>query len=145
MAGSAVKVEFDVRDLTAKIGRYQKRLKNISMAVVAEILQTAVDNLIQSEGVEGTQGRWKGFSPVTFKIHPEREGGSLLQATGQLANMQPSEGDWYAMVTSSAPYAGYHITGTRKPDMPSRDFFALKFDEVLDEIGDMILEEVERG
>lgn len=138
-----IEVKFDVSDIAKTMKQYQNRVKNVQMSTVAEILQTAVDDLIQAEGVGGTQGKWKGFAASTLKSKPKRKGGSLLQDGGDLADMQPKEGDWWAGVVSPAEYAGWHITGTA--NMPVRDFFALNFDKVLEEIGESIIEEIERG
>jgi len=131
-----IDVQFDMRDLEKALGEYTRKIKAVPMNVVAEMLATAIDDEIQSEG----RGSWPGFSPNTIKRHPRRAGGSLLQDTGLLANIQKSEGNDWAQATSPAPYAGFHVTGTK--NMPARNFLDLNMGEILEEIAAYIADEI---
>lgn len=115
--------------------------------VLGEIVSTAVDDVIQSQG----NGQWPWLSATTLKLHPKRRGGKLLQDRGHLANLQTSRGPGYVKVRSPAPYAGFHITGTKQKNiyranaphtMPVRDFMDIDFESALDELADTILREI---
>lgn len=141
-----VDVHFDMHELEQVIHRLRENVEETALPIVGETLVTAIDELIQSEGATGTQGKWEPFSPTTFKLHPRRRGGKLLQDTGLLANMQTRIGPDWVEVESPAPYAKYHHTGTRKnarPNMgplPQRDYLAVDLDAVLEDAADQIAE-----
>ncbi len=147
---SNVDIHVDTRELGSAIRNIANRVPQVALPIIGETLSTAIDALIRSTGQTGTDGPWEPFSPVTFKIHPRREGGHLLQNTGELANMQIEEGSDWVEVGSPAPYAGYHVTGTTKNalpgmgPMPARNFLAVDLDRVLEEAADQIVEEVAR-
>jgi hypothetical protein len=110
------------------------------MRVAALALQTAMDDVIDSEGAESESGQWQPFNPNTFKRHPNRIGGKLLQSTGVLANIQTRVRPREAEAYSPAPYAGYHVSGTKY--MPKRDFTDVKWGLLLEVIGDSIATEI---
>jgi len=117
-------VTIDVSEVIGEINRLQARGKSIPMAMVAAPFVTAIDDEIQSEG----RGRWPGFSDNTFKWHPERRGGKLLQDTGRLANMQVRENNAAeeAIIFSPSNKAGIHVNGATKKNgvkIPRRDPF----------------------
>lgn len=128
-----VRTEFDMSGIDSVLNQMGKRVESFPMEILATGLEGAVDDVIQSEGF----GEWMPLSQATIRINPKRKGGKLLQDTGQLGNMQPSFGADYAEVTSPAPYAGYHIEGTRW--MPARDWTAVDMDTVLEEFTMMVL------
>jgi len=133
----SVKVHIDTSELEKAIGQYSSRVKNFSMDIAGTALITATDDLIQSEGAKGTDGPWDPFSPETLRRHPRRVGGKLLQDTGLLANIQTTQrGPESVTIASPAPYAGNHLD--------TRDFFALKFGDVLDDLGNTSLQEIDR-
>lgn len=133
---SLIDVHFDMKDLQRVLGESIRHLKAIPMDVVAETLATAIDDEIQTEG----RGRWADFSLATLKRHPKRSGGMLLQDTGLLANIQTREGNDWAEAISPAPYAGWHVTGTK--NMPARNFLDIRLDQVLEEIAEFIVDEM---
>ena len=134
------RVDVDVSDVTRALRVFARRADNLNMPFIAEVLSTAVDDLIQSEGAEGTQGPWKPFAQSTLERHPRRRGGKLLQDKGVLANFQARTGPDFAEVYSPAPYAEWHVTGTRH--MPKRNPLAIDLTKVTDEIAEDVLEEI---
>jgi phage gpG-like protein len=144
-----VNVKFDMRKLNKLLERYETNARSISMDIVGGTVAAAIDDLIQSEG----GGNWEPFSPVTLKLHPRRRGGSLLQATGQLANMQVDSDRNWTTITSPAPYAIYHHTGTNRvrgwvfsdEGMPKRDFLDIDMDATLEKAAQLILADIVTG
>lgn len=137
-----VKAVFVTTKLEEALTMYARRLNGMPMDILAEGLITAVDDLIQNEG----NGQWPDLAPSTLRRHPRRRGGSLLQDTGQLANIQQAAGspgpDWVE-VASPAPYAIYHVSqGTRRV-IPLRDFLDIDFATVLDDIAVDVMKEIE--
>jgi phage gpG-like protein len=131
-----VDVDVDVSQLIKIIDGYASRAKSTPMSTVGVALSNAIDDEIESEG----RGSWPGLAPSTLKRHPKRAGGQLLQDIGLLANIQQSEGPDWAEAKSPAPYAGYHVTGTRY--MEPRNFVGFPLGPVLEEIADIILEDI---
>lgn len=142
---SRVDISVDMSELQGELSKIGDRV-DLALPIIGEVLVTAIDELIQSEGAAGTEGEWEPFSPVTFKIHPRREGGKLLQDTGELANMQTEIGPDFVEVFSPAPYAGYQMDGVDPnpiPEfgpIPARDPFAIDLDDVLGEACQLIEE-----
>ena len=64
--------------------------------------------------------------------------GKLLQDRGLLANIQSAEGPDWAEAASPAPYAGFHVTGTKW--MPPRDWTDVNMDSVLEQFVEEVLE-----
>lgn len=141
-----VDVHFDMHELEEVIRRLGEDIEQTALPIIGETLVTAIDELIQSEGATGTQGKWEPFSPATFDLHPRRRGGKLLQDTGLLANIQTKIGPDWVEVESPAPYAKYHHTGTRKNarqnmrPTPQRDFLAIDLDAALEDAAEQIAE-----
>jgi phage gpG-like protein len=131
-----INVTIDTRELEREIQRFAERKRAFPMATLASRLDAAVQDLIESEG----RGRWDRLKETTLIRHPRRRGGKLLQDTGQLKTMQLSSGPDWAQVTSPAPYAGYHVSGT--PDMVRRDFLDLNMSAVLEELAQIIATEI---
>ena len=142
MAEEFFGVEFDMSNLESRLNGYKIREKNLDMSVIAEILRTHMDDLINSQGATGEQGKWKGFAPSTLKRNPKRIGGMLLQRTGiaGLADFGIDINQETILAYSPAPYAKYHVKGTKH--MPRRDPTAVKMGPLLDEIAETILEDV---
>jgi hypothetical protein len=138
-----VDVIVDISDVISKLKKYGLRDRNVDMSIAAEALRSAMSDLIRSEGALGTEGLWRPLSPSTLRAHPNRIGGRLLQDTGLLANIQTRVSPRSAEAYSPAPYGGYHVTGTRK--MPRRDFTAVRWGPLLDDIADSIMVEVIQG
>jgi len=142
-----VEIDLFAEQIQRTLEVMSRRSMQIPLTELAEELKVGVDDVIQSEGRDGSDGVWEEMSFVTPLIHPRREGGALLQATGILANLQTQTGSDWVEVSSPAKYAGYHITGTRRFGrryMPKRDFMAIDVDKVLDAMGDLALEEIRR-
>lgn len=139
------KVTFDTRELEAIFKEMVNRAKNIPMALVAAPYVTAVDDEIQSEG----RGRWPAFSEVTFRYHPHRRGGKLLQYTGTLANIQVDEQQSIGLATifSPAKYAYKHADGWRSANqrIPKRDFLDINMDVTTEKACLLIVQEIMGG
>lgn len=144
-----IDVKIDASDLEKRLKKYALRDRNIDMSIAVQAMDAAMSDVISSEGAKGNQGKWKPFSPVTFKIHPKRIGGQLLQDTGILAafdfDIKPREAEVY----SPAPYAKHHVKGTKRKDgteyMPRRDFTDVKWGPLLEDIADSMMVEVVKG
>lgn len=137
---SSVDVRVDVTQVDAVLRGYVSRSKNIDQSFIAQVLTTAVDDVIQSEGRAGDEGPWKPMQPATWHWNPRRKGGRLLQATGLLANMQDVSGDGFAKIKSPAPYAHWHVTGTKH--MAKRNFLAIDLGKASEEIGEYLTAEI---
>lgn len=141
MAGRVV--HFDTKEIQKALRRYENKIENLPMDVLGQLLITATDDMFQSEGGKGTDGIWSPLAESTIARRPNRAGGQLLQDTGAMAAVQISEIQELSVEIAAAPaYSKFHLDGTTR--MPKRDFFALNFDEVLDELGDATLEEMGR-
>lgn len=139
----AIDVEFDVSDVLRATNRYGARNKNLPMDQLGQLLSSEADDVFQSQGASGSKGAWQPMSPNTVKRHPRRAGGMLLQDTGRTANIQIGSFDQNSVtVFSPTSQATFHLSGTEF--MPERDFFALRFPEVLDALGDVVLQEFQR-
>lgn len=137
-------VEVDVKEVQAVIRQFGARAKNLPMQAVASAVVTAVDELIQSEGKKSLKGdAWDPLLDSTIARNPKRDGGMLLQAGGILANMQPSVQGNTAIVESPAPYAGWHVEGTRF--MEARDWTDVNMPKLLAEISEDVLTEIIKG
>lgn len=139
---ASVDVTFEMGDIRRVLRGFGTRAAGVPLRPLADVLLEAVDDVIQTEGAAGTQGRWEPFSPRTLQRHPRRRGGMLLQATGELANFQPRFSPGTVVVASPANYSGYHVDGT--DNMPRRDPTAINFVPVLDIMGDGVLEEIRK-
>lgn len=133
--------EFDVSDLSREVQKATRRLKNLPMDYLGQILIGHVDDMFQSEGAAGTAGAWEPLKQSTIERHPRRAGGMILQDTGATANIQVTESSNFSVtVASPTVQAQHHLDGT--DSMVARDFFALRFNDVLDDMGRAVLEEL---
>lgn len=138
-----IDIKVDSGDLGRAIHAMSNRVKNIPMDLLGQMLVNAVDEMFETEGAAGTAGQWKPLRESTIARNPRRAGGQILQATGAMANIQVKEVSEYSVtVESPTAYAAWHLSGTK--DMVARDFFALQFDKVLGEMGDLVLQEFAR-
>jgi len=134
-------VRLDVDELILHLQRFDANSRTLPMDAFAALVIGEVDLVIESEGAEGTDGRWEPFSEETLRRHPRRVGGMLLQDTGATAVIQVKEvSEQTVVIASPTEYAEHHLQGTR--NMPKRDFFALNFPRVLEELGEIALEEI---
>ena len=108
-------------------------------------LVEGVDRVLQSEGAWGSGESWDPLSPAYLAARPDRQGGQMLQDTGVLANVQPRVGPGWAEAWSPAEYAVYHASPEPRSTMPLRDFLAVDEDWLAEEVGQMLLEDAERG
>lgn len=139
----AIDVEFDVSEVLRAIDRLGQRNKNLPMDLIGQMLVSEVDDVFQSQGSAGSAGPWQPMSPNTVARHPRRAGGMLLQDSGRTANIQVGSFDEHSVtVFSPTSQAKFHLSGTEF--MPQRDFFALRFNDVLDALGDVVLQEFQR-
>jgi hypothetical protein len=140
-----VTARVDTRKLQQAIRKFDQRADAANIeGIVAETVLTAMDDLLTSEGRQNNAGAaWPPFSPVTYRLHPDRVGGAMLQGkTGQLAMFQPRSWPGHAEVKSPAPYGAYQAEGTKKlrgwtysddHGIPARDFRAIPMKKTLDE------------
>lgn len=128
-------VHFDLSDLVSVFNDIADSVESYPMELVTTDMVGSVDELIDSQG----NGEWDPLKDSTIRRHPRRAGGRLLQDTGLLANIQPSNGPDWAEVASPAPYSGFHVTGTR--NMVKRDWTDIDMDLLLDNILDAIMED----
>ncbi len=144
MAGDfEVNVVFDMSGLNRAVRRYERKTKNLPMDLMGQLLANETDEMFQTEGAAGTEGKWAPLLESTIRRHPRRAGGQILQATGATANIQVEEvSNWAVTVGSPTGYSGFLADGTK--NMEARDFFALNFPEVLDAMGDLALQEFQR-
>lgn len=141
MAGDDQVAEFDVSALVRELDGYEQRLKNLPLDVFGMLLVAKVDEMFQSEGAAGSEGPWEPLSPATLKRHPHRRGGLLLQDTGATAaGVHSDERGMDVFLIASTAQSRFILDGTEH--MPARDFFALNFPRVLDELGELVLEEL---
>lgn len=127
-------VNVDLSDLNVVIGGIERRVDTFPMSLISEGLANAIDEHIQSEG----EGEWDPLSPTTLALRPRRIGGMLLQDRGLLGNIQTTEGPDWAEAASPAPYAGFHITGTKH--MVARDWTDIDLEMVLEQFAEEVLE-----
>lgn len=138
-----IEIKVDTSSLGKALRRYEDRTKQPPMPALANLLINEVDEVFQTQGAAGTDGEWDSLKDSTLKRNPRRVGGQILQATGATAAIQVQELTAFSVVVESpTSYAGYHVTGTKF--MKKRDFFAIKFSHVLDEMADMALQEYQR-
>ena len=139
---SAVDVEFHVDPIEHVLVGMAQNSANINTQFIALELQTQIDDVIRSAGRDGSEGGWKRRKSSTIKRMQGKKG-KPLQRTGLLANIQTQHGPNFALAYSPAPYAKWHITGTKH--MPRRNFLAVDLDKVLDAISDEFLAEIVKG
>lgn len=141
--GEDVQVRVDPTALIVRLERMGGNAKTLNMDHFAALMVGAIDDTFQSEGAKGTDGPWEPFAEETLRRHPRRIGGLLLQDTGATANVQVREaGELKVVIASPTDYSQWHIVGTA--NMPRRDFFALHFDDLLEELGNLALMELQR-
>lgn len=135
-------IELDVSDLIEDLQGYEDRLKNLPLDLYGMMMISKVDEMFQSEGASGTDGPWEPLSPSTIKRHPRRAGGMLLQDTGAMAASNfTSERGFDLTLYNTSGQSRWHLGGTEH--MPKRDFFAINFAELLDEMGENAIQELQ--
>jgi phage gpG-like protein len=136
MPGSLAKVTVDMKGMVRVLHGFSQRLQGLPMSVVGESISTSVLDYLQSEG----NGSWEPLSPATLRRRPRRRGGQLLQDRGQLKAFQVWTGPDWVEVRSPAPYAGFHVTGTR--NMPQRDFTDIDLGQSLETAAILVAKEL---
>lgn len=139
--GFEVDIQLNIDELIARLRRMEANSMTLPMESFAALVLGEVDDMFKTQGASGADGTWAPFSPETLKRHPRRVGGMLLQDTGATANIQVGSFDEQSFVVRSpTAYARFHITGTRH--MPKRNFFALNFPELLDQMSELVMQEL---
>lgn len=136
-------VEIDVSELNIVLDGIRLRSVNVDRGVLGQILLTAIDDVIQTQGAAGAAGAWEPFSPNTHRKRGDMSEAKLLQDTGLLANMQLTEGSDYMEAHSPAEYATFHVNGTER--LSVRDPFDVDQDKMLAEVEDIIMGDIERA
>jgi phage gpG-like protein len=138
-----VDIRLDVDELVARLNRMEAASMNLPMDAFATITLGYVEEMFQTQGAVGTQGEWDPLLLSTLQRHPRRVGGMILQDTGAMANVQVMDVQEQSFVVKSPKdYARWHIRGTRH--MARRDFFALNFTDLLNEMSDFVFEEIRK-
>lgn len=135
-------VEFDVTNLNRVLDVYAKNSENLPMPILAQMLDTEVSEVFETQGTAGTDGAWAPFAAATLRRHPRRVGGMLLQDTGVTANMQTRTGDDWAQVFSPSAYGWRHSQGSGA--LPKRDFLAIDMGKVTEEMAEFVAVEIVR-
>ncbi|MCY0966139.1 phage virion morphogenesis protein [Parathalassolituus penaei] len=83
-----------------------------AMREIAGVLADGVEQAFADQADPATGKPWQPFSPAYLKRNPKRQGGQLLQASGQLAtSIQSDYGRDYAAVGTNKIYAAIHQFG----------------------------------
>lgn len=134
-------VEVDVKELLRAIDGYEERIKNLPMDMYAMLLVSKVDEMFQTEGAAGTDGPWEPLMASTLKRYPRRKGGQILQDTGATAaSVGADERGHVISLYAGTAQTKFHIEGT--DNMVRRDFFALNFPLVLEELASLVAQEL---
>jgi phage gpG-like protein len=151
--GVSTGLDFDMMALEKAVEDFDRRGGNVSgiLPAAANILVEAVDYMFDTEGGAGNSGTWEPSARA------EEQSGQTLQDTGNLAGSITGDYGgsglastaWFEAGTN-VPYAVFHLPPDRsghpsKGIMPVRDFFDVKMDDILDEVGDLFLAEVTGG
>lgn len=138
-----VDVEVDVKEVEKILKRYTIRTSNLDMSIAALALETAISDVIDSEGRLSNRGRkWNKLKQSTLERRPRRIGGMLLQDTGLLKAIESRVEDWAAFAFSPAPYAKFHVTGAKRTKMVKRDYTDVRWGPLLEDVADSLLMEV---
>jgi len=141
MAG--VEVKFETVKLSRILHRYKARNKNLPMDLVGQLIVNDVEEAFETQGGSTTDGGWDPLADSTIMRTPARAGGRILQRSGAMAAIQVTKVSGFRVtVASPVEYSKFHLEGTKH--MPKRDFFALNFPNLLDSIGDLLLQEFQR-
>jgi hypothetical protein len=138
-----VQIRIDLSSINKVLHDYNSRAQNLPTAFISQVLASEIEDVISTQGGAGTEGKWDPFQESTLERHPRRRGGTLLQDTGLLANIQGSHDSLSGTAESPARYAGWHVTGTSK--MERRNFLAIDIARVSETISDYMLTEIETG
>jgi hypothetical protein len=133
-------VEIDATDMLEELSGYEDVLKNLPMEVYGMLLVSKVDEMFQSQGAAGTDGAWDPLMASTLKRHPRRRGGMILQDTGATAAGVYAEQVGHTMQLMASTHQSRYLLGGTE-NMVKRDFFALNFAAVLEELGEMVVQE----
>lgn len=140
--GSGVTIKFDATKVEAKFKRFGQRARDLDNSLITALLLEFVEDVFDSQGVAGADGKWDAFQPSTLKRHPNRAGEQLLFNTGVLANFQSATKGDTSIVSSPPRYAKYFATGTKH--MAKRNPFAVKKKKFMQEAETIIVLEIAR-
>ncbi len=137
-----IQVTFDTAELELLIKqRFGDKIKNLPWQQFGTFMLGAVDEMFETSGAAGTDGEWTPLAASTIERRPDRAGGQILEDTGAMAAIQIFDiGEDSVTIGSNPRYAKYHLDGTS--NMDKRDFFALNFAVVLDDLADLAMQEM---
>lgn len=124
-------VTFDASALRQVVREFEKRGGDVSkiMRHTSEILVSAVNDVFEAQGPG-----WPALAPAT--ITARRGGGAgarmLIDSGNLVGSITRAWAAHEAEAYTEVPYAGFHVSGTSR--MPARDFMAVNWDEVMDEV-----------
>lgn len=135
-----VSVNFDMSELTVKLGKFKDRAYNMSdvNAQIAQIILLKVDDKFQDQGPG-----WPQLADSTIRRRRASSSPKMLQDTGDLINsLMPESGVDFAGVFTNKAYAKYHLEGD---GVPKRDFFDIDFEDVLFQASAIVTEAIGRA
>lgn len=133
-------VIFDASELQKQFIRLGRRARDFDHSLITALLLEFVEEVFDTQGVGGQDGKWDDFEPSTLKRHPKRSGGQLLLDTGILANFQSATAAQTSIVFTPANYGIRHVEGTK--NMAKRNPFAIKEKEFMQEAETIIALEI---
>ena len=127
------RIDVDASELVDAIKDFERRGGNLgpTMAIVADMLVTAVQDEFETEG----RGEWPAFAESTLAT---RAGGKLLQDSGIFAGSISAEsGSDFAEANTGVEYAIHHVFGAPAAGIPQRNPFDVE-DSVFEEAAALV-------
>ncbi len=124
-------VNFDTSEVEAVFKNLGVRAKNFDQSLLTQLLLEHVEEVFDSEGTKGRDGKWEPLKASTIERNPSRASGALLFDTGLLANFQTTTRSSQSIVWSPASYIQAHVEGVPDNNLPARNPFAIKMDEFM--------------
>lgn len=140
MDAGGVIVRFDPRNVQVKLEHLGQRAVGFDQSLLTHLLLSHVEEVFDSQGAKGIDGRWERLAKSTLIRHPRRRGGKVLHDTMVLGNFQTATMGDTSVVWSPATYAIHHVHGTQH--MSARNPFAINMHGFLREAEQMVIEEI---
>lgn len=147
--GGGSLVDLDSSALIDALERLRDAGANVAaetMPVLAEILVSAVHEVLEREGAVAGRPKWPELAESTKRKRAKRQASGvfkILQDTGNLAgSIMPYADAEVAEAFTNVPYAGYHISDAPRRVIPKRDFTDIDFEAAQADAVDVILAQV---
>jgi len=152
MAGAGLNVAVDSEEVQRHLRGIARRMRSMepAMAVVEEVLATAVDDNFQEQGQRGGRQQWADLKDETWERRREGRGrgqGKILTDTGALSRSAQAgrrHDRRSAEVGTDLEYAATHQFGDPRRNIPARPFLFVT-DEDVQEIADTIADYIDLG